>query len=89
MFILIKHFYRSTVKGQAKPPFLLNEVRQPAELRQRQPKKGVAQKRKQEGKCKIEFETNDIERAKKIFQRKPTLISKVVIIFSKCLLASF
>jgi hypothetical protein len=67
----------------------LNEVRQPAELRQRKPKKGVAQKRKQEGKFKIEYETNDMERAKKIYQRKPTLITKVIIIFLNAFLLPF
>ena len=74
----------------------LKEVRQVCELEQRRPKEKKNEeenkeekkkKEKQGGEIIIKYETDDIERAKKIHQRKPTLFSNVkYLLFASLLL---
>ena len=62
-------------KANENQPLVLNEVRQLSELSKRRAKCGSTQKKKQPS--NLEYEKDDVERAKKIFQRKPTVFKKV------------
>jgi hypothetical protein len=62
-------------------PLLLKEVGHISQLGQRETKEGGEKKKKQGSKFEIEYEENDMERAKKAHQRKRTLFSKVMFYF--------